>query len=74
MLILRVIPRAIPICCLAVLAHVDSPAALIAKAVELAKPGAWIILEFTDSFHFWGVPVVVYQKLLRPSAQRPQPY
>jgi 2-polyprenyl-3-methyl-5-hydroxy-6-metoxy-1,4-benzoquinol methylase len=60
------------ICCLGVLAHVDSPAALVAKVAELAKPGAWIILEFTDSFHFWGVPVVVYQKLL--SVVRPQPY
>lgn len=60
------------ICCLGVLAHVDSPAAVIAKVAELAKPGAWIILEFTDSFHFWGVPVVVYQKLL--NLVRPQPY
>jgi 2-polyprenyl-3-methyl-5-hydroxy-6-metoxy-1,4-benzoquinol methylase len=60
------------ICCLGVLAHVDSPAAVIAKVAELAKPGAWIILEFTDSFHFWGVPVVVYQKLL--GLARPQPY
>jgi 2-polyprenyl-3-methyl-5-hydroxy-6-metoxy-1,4-benzoquinol methylase len=60
------------ICCLGVLAHVDSPAAVIAKVAELAKPGAWIIFEFTDSFHFWGVPVVVYQKLL--NLVRPQPY
>ena len=46
------------ILCVGVLAHVDSPAAVIAEIARLAKPGASIILEFTDSFHFWGVPVV----------------
>ena len=60
------------ILCVGVLAHVDSPAAVIAEIARLAKPGASIILEFTDSFHFWGVPVVVYQKLLK--LLRPEPY
>jgi len=60
------------ILCLGVLAHVDSPAAVISKIALLAKPGASVILEFTDSFHFWGVPVVVYQKLLK--LVRPEPY
>jgi 2-polyprenyl-3-methyl-5-hydroxy-6-metoxy-1,4-benzoquinol methylase len=60
------------ILCIGVLAHVDSPAAVIAKVAQLAKPGAWVILEFTDSFHFWGVPVVLYQKLLK--LLRPEPY
>lgn len=60
------------ILCLGVLAHVDSPAAVIAEIARLAKPGASVILEFTDSFHFWGVPVVVYQKLL--NLLRPEPY
>jgi 2-polyprenyl-3-methyl-5-hydroxy-6-metoxy-1,4-benzoquinol methylase len=60
------------ILCLGVLAHVDSPAAVIAEIARLAKPGATIVLEFTDSFHFWGVPVVVYQKLLK--LLRPEPY
>jgi 2-polyprenyl-3-methyl-5-hydroxy-6-metoxy-1,4-benzoquinol methylase len=60
------------VCCIGVLAHVDSPAEVIAKVAKLVKPGAWVILEFTDSFHFWGVPVVLYQKLL--SIARPQPY
>jgi 2-polyprenyl-3-methyl-5-hydroxy-6-metoxy-1,4-benzoquinol methylase len=60
------------IICLGVLAHVDSPAAVIAEIARLAKPGASVILEFTDSFHFWGVPVVVYQKLLK--FMRPEPY
>jgi 2-polyprenyl-3-methyl-5-hydroxy-6-metoxy-1,4-benzoquinol methylase len=58
--------------CIGVLAHVDSPAAVIEKLATLAKPGAWVILEFTDSFHFWGVPVVFYQYLLR--LLRPEPY
>ncbi len=60
------------ILCVGVLAHVDSPAAVLAEIARLAKPGASIILEFTDSFHFWGVPVVVYQKLLK--LLRPEPY
>ncbi|MGD0649481.1 MAG: class I SAM-dependent methyltransferase [Acidobacteriaceae bacterium] len=58
--------------CIGVLAHVDSPSAVIEKVARLAKPGAWIILEFTDSFHFWGVPVVLYQKAL--TLLRPEPY
>jgi 2-polyprenyl-3-methyl-5-hydroxy-6-metoxy-1,4-benzoquinol methylase len=58
--------------CIGVLAHVDSPAAVIEKVSKLAKPGAWIILEFTDSFHFWGVPVVLYQNLLK--LLKPAPY
>ncbi|MGD0180454.1 MAG: class I SAM-dependent methyltransferase [Terriglobales bacterium] len=60
------------ILCVGVLAHVDSPAAVIAEVARLAKPGACVILEFTDSFHFWGVPVVLYQKLLK--LVRPEPY
>ena len=60
------------ILCVGVLAHVDSPAATVAEIARLAKPGAWVILEFTDSFHFWGVPVVLYQKLLK--LLRPEPY
>ena len=60
------------ILCIGVLAHVDSPAAILAEITRLAKPGARVILEFTDSFHFWGVPVVLYQKLLK--LLRPEPY
>lgn len=57
------------IVCLGVLAHVDSPAAVIARLSRLAKPGALIALEFTDSFHFWSFPFVLYNsalKLFRP--------
>jgi 2-polyprenyl-3-methyl-5-hydroxy-6-metoxy-1,4-benzoquinol methylase len=60
------------ILCVGVLAHVDSPSAVIAEVVRLARPGASVILEFTDSFHFWGMPIVVYQNLLK--LLRPQPY
>lgn len=60
------------ILCIGVLAHVDSPGAVIGKIAQLAKPGASVILEFTDSFHFWGLPIVVYHKLLK--LIRPQPY
>jgi len=60
------------ILCLGVLAHVDSPAALIGELARLARPGASVILECTDSYHFWGVPVVFYQKFLK--LLRPEPY
>jgi 2-polyprenyl-3-methyl-5-hydroxy-6-metoxy-1,4-benzoquinol methylase len=58
--------------CVGVLAHVDCPEAVIERVAQLAKPGAWVILEFTDSFHFWGIPVVLYQKVLK--LLRPEPY
>lgn len=60
------------VCCIGVLAHVDSPGEVIAKVSGLVKPGGMVILEFTDSYHFWGIPVVIYQKLLR--LFRPEPY
>lgn len=60
------------ILCIGVLAHVDSVPAVLDKVAQLARPGACVILEFTDSFHFWGVPIVVYQKLLK--FLRPEPY
>jgi ubiquinone/menaquinone biosynthesis C-methylase UbiE len=60
------------ILCVGVLAHVDSPADVIAEVRRLARPGATVLLEFTDSFHFWGAPVVLYQKLLK--LLRPEPY
>jgi len=60
------------ILCIGVLAHVDSPRALIAEIERIAKPGACVILEFTDSSHFWGIPDLLYQKLMR--LVRPAPY
>jgi len=60
------------ILCIGVLAHVDSPADLLAAVSRVAKPGACIILEFTDSAHFWGTPDLFYQKMLR--LIRPAPY
>jgi len=60
------------ILCIGVLAHVDSVSKVIAKVSQLARPGASIVLEFTDSFHFWGVHVVLYQNLLK--LVRPEPY
>jgi ubiquinone/menaquinone biosynthesis C-methylase UbiE len=60
------------ILCIGVLAHVESPSAVVAEVSRLAKPGATVILEFTDSFHFWGVPIVLYQQCLK--LLRPEPY
>ena len=52
------------ILCIGVLAHVGSPVAVVSEIARIAKPGACIILEFTDSSHFWGVPGILYQKML----------
>lgn len=58
--------------CLGVMAHVDSPAALIAEIARLVRPQGSIVLEFTDSRHFWGLPVVAYHRALK--LLRPAPY
>lgn len=58
--------------CIGVLAHVDSPADVIAEVARVARPGAKVILEFTDSYHFWSAPVVIYQNILK--LRRPAPY
>lgn len=58
------------ILCLGVLAHVDSPADVIAKVARILKPGGCVILEFTDSYHFMGRSIVLYHRFLnrfRPS-------
>jgi ubiquinone/menaquinone biosynthesis C-methylase UbiE len=60
------------ILCIGVLAHVDSPNDVLAEIARVAQPGALVILEFTDSFHFWGLQNVVYQNLLK--LIRPAPY
>jgi 2-polyprenyl-3-methyl-5-hydroxy-6-metoxy-1,4-benzoquinol methylase len=51
--------------CIGVLAHVDSVSDVIAKVARMVKPGGTVVLEFTDSFHFWGLQVVLYGKLLK---------
>jgi ubiquinone/menaquinone biosynthesis C-methylase UbiE len=58
--------------CIGVLAHVDSPTDVIAEVARVTRPGGKIILEFTDSYHFWSVPVIIYQNLLK--LRRPAPY
>jgi len=60
------------ILCIGVLAHVDSPGAMIAEIARLARPGALVILEFTDSYHPSGLMVRAYQGLL--SLARKPPY
>jgi 2-polyprenyl-3-methyl-5-hydroxy-6-metoxy-1,4-benzoquinol methylase len=53
------------ILCVGVLAHADSPGAMIAEIARLARPGALVILEFSDSYHLSGLTVRAYQSLLR---------
>jgi ubiquinone/menaquinone biosynthesis C-methylase UbiE len=42
------------IVCIGVLAHVDSPDAFVNKVASLLEPGGHLILEFTDTSHFYG--------------------
>jgi len=58
--------------CIGVLAHVESPADVIAKIARVLKPGGSVILEFTDSYHFAGRAIVFYHRLL--NCLRPAPY
>lgn len=60
------------ILCVGVLAHVDSPSNVIAQMARIAKPGALLILEFTDSFHPWGIPDTIYRWILKMF--RPMPF
>jgi len=59
--------------CMGVLAHVESPGAVIAKIGELLRSKGELILEITDSFHPVGRAVDFYHRvlgLLRPSSYR----
>jgi 2-polyprenyl-3-methyl-5-hydroxy-6-metoxy-1,4-benzoquinol methylase len=53
------------ILCIGVLAHVDSPAALVDKIVSLLAPGATLIMESTDAAHRSNRMVALYHKLVR---------
>lgn len=44
----------------------------VAEIARTAKRGACIILEFTDGLRLWGVPNLLYQKML--GFLRPAPY
>lgn len=52
------------ILCIGVLAHVDSPEALLHRLAELLAPGGTLILELTDRSHPAGKAVMSYQRLL----------
>jgi len=51
--------------CIGVLAHVDSPSALVDKIASLLAPGAILIMESTDAAHPTNKVVTVYHKVLR---------
>ncbi|WP_374089780.1 class I SAM-dependent methyltransferase [Methylomicrobium lacus] len=52
------------ILCLGVLAHVDSPAEVIARIARFLKPGGILILEVTDSYHPIGAILGLYHRML----------
>jgi len=51
------------ILCIGVLAHVQSPAAVIAKIASLLEPGGIVILECTDAAHFSNHVFVLLAKM-----------
>jgi 2-polyprenyl-3-methyl-5-hydroxy-6-metoxy-1,4-benzoquinol methylase len=61
------------IICLGVIAHVDSPQALIARLASLLEPGGTIIMESSDAAHFRSRMIGAYYKLCalrKPSTYR----
>jgi ubiquinone/menaquinone biosynthesis C-methylase UbiE len=50
--------------CIGVIAHVDSPSALIDKVTSLVRPGGNIIMESTDGHHFLNRTVQAYHRVL----------
>jgi 2-polyprenyl-3-methyl-5-hydroxy-6-metoxy-1,4-benzoquinol methylase len=60
------------ILCIGVLAHAESPVALIEKIISLLRPGGTIIMESTDASHFLSPLVVLYHRLW--GMFRPQGY
>ena len=52
------------IICLGLIAHVDSPKALVSRIAELLTPGGVVIMESTDSSHFLNWPAVLYHGIL----------
>ncbi len=52
------------ILCLGVLAHVDSPAAVVGRLAGLLSPGGTILLEATDCQHFWSYMLKAYDRIL----------
>jgi 2-polyprenyl-3-methyl-5-hydroxy-6-metoxy-1,4-benzoquinol methylase len=60
------------IICLGMLAHVDSPAAVIAKIASLLRPNGTIIMESTDAGNVMSYLTIFHQKLA--SIRKPVPY
>lgn len=58
------------ITCIGVLAHVDSPSAVIAKVASLLEPGGLIILECTDAAHFSKRIRIIPRWIWRAFSQR----
>lgn len=53
------------IICLGLIAHVDSPKALVGRIAELLNPGGVVIMESTDSSHFLNWPAVFHHSVLK---------
>jgi SAM-dependent methyltransferase len=51
------------ILCIGVLAHADSPSALIQKIASLLRPGGTVIMESTDGYHFMNQLTMLYHRM-----------
>jgi len=53
------------IICLGLIAHVDSPKALVGRIAELLSPEGVVIMESTDSSHFLNWPAIFHHDVLK---------
>jgi 2-polyprenyl-3-methyl-5-hydroxy-6-metoxy-1,4-benzoquinol methylase len=61
----KLVPRSYDlILCIGVLAHADSPSALVDKVTSLLRPGGTVVMESTDANHFTNRAAVLYHRLL----------
>jgi 2-polyprenyl-3-methyl-5-hydroxy-6-metoxy-1,4-benzoquinol methylase len=57
--------------CMGLLAHIDSPERLLKKLISLIKPGGLLILQNTDSRHFYSYLIRVYLGLKNLVSRQP---
>lgn len=62
------------ILCIGVLAHSDSPSALIDKVTSLVRPGGTIIMESTDGSHFLNRITQLYHRFLASIGRLAYPF
>lgn len=57
--------------CMGLLAHIDSPEKLIVRLISLVKPGGMLIIQNTDSSHFYSALIRAYLGLKNIISKQP---